>query len=169
MDSEAKKVASARRRIGNEHRNLLRDPIPGCTAQPSPNDIFSWTATIEGPPDTVYEGGTFHLTIKYPQTYPFLPPKVRFVTKTYHPNIDSETGFVGLNILKEDWTMVLGLSTILLSLRAFLGSPDTERFVDRGVAEEYRERRGEFEEKAREWTGRFAKGEVEGEVEDDGA
>lgn len=39
----------------------------------------NWTelqGEIAGPPDTPYEGGTFLLEIKVPETYPFNPPKV---------------------------------------------------------------------------------------------
>lgn len=32
---------------------------------------------IAGPPETPYEGGTFVLEIKVPETYPFNPPKVK--------------------------------------------------------------------------------------------
>ena len=31
---------------------------------------------IQGPPDTPYEGGTYILDIRIPETYPFNPPKV---------------------------------------------------------------------------------------------
>jgi ubiquitin-conjugating enzyme E2 D/E len=157
---DTKELRQARRRINKELSNLRRDPIDGCTALPDPNDIFSWTATIEGPPDSVYAGGIFHLTLQYPPNYPFQAPKVTFVTKIYHPNIDSSTGFVGLSILKEEWCSVLTVSKVLLSLRAFMGSPDPGVPVMPEIAEEFKERLGVYEGRAREWTGKFAKGEV---------
>ncbi|KAH8040809.1 hypothetical protein HPB51_012979 [Rhipicephalus microplus] len=58
---------------------------------------------IAGPPDTPYEGGTFVLEIHVPETYPFNPPKVRFITKIWHPNISSVTGAICLDILKDQW------------------------------------------------------------------
>lgn len=68
------------------------------------NDNFSeLKGTIAGPPDTPYEGGTFHLEIKVPETYPFNPPKVKFITKIWHPNISSVTGAICLDILKDQW------------------------------------------------------------------
>lgn len=53
----------------------------------------SWTelqGEIAGPPDTPYEGGTFLLEIKVPETYPFNPPKVIVYIKVIPPQRLSE-------------------------------------------------------------------------------
>ena len=45
------------------------------------DDLTTWKALIEGPPDTPYEGGVFELSIQIGERYPFEPPLVRFVTQ----------------------------------------------------------------------------------------
>ena len=48
-----------------------------CKAWPvDENNLFDWKAEIYGPKDTPYEGGTFKLTIKFCQDYPFKAPHV---------------------------------------------------------------------------------------------
>lgn len=36
---------------------------------------------------TMFSGGKFKLELFLPEEYPMGPPKVRFLTKIYHPNI----------------------------------------------------------------------------------
>lgn len=45
--------------------------------------------------------GIFKLEVFLPDDYPMVPPKIRFLTKIYHPNID-EQGRVCLDVLQGD-------------------------------------------------------------------
>jgi ubiquitin-protein ligase len=49
-----------------------------------------------------YPGGIFKLELFLPDDYPMTPPKIRFLTKIYHPNID-KLGRICLDVLKSKY------------------------------------------------------------------
>ncbi|XP_014485113.1 PREDICTED: ubiquitin-conjugating enzyme E2-22 kDa isoform X2 [Dinoponera quadriceps] len=113
---------------------------------------------IAGPPDTPYEGGNFVLEINVPETYPFNPPKVRFITKIWHPNISSVTGAICLDILKDQWAAAMTLRTVLLSLQALLSAAEPDDPQDAVVAKQYKEHPEMFRQTATHWTFVYAGG-----------
>ncbi len=53
------------------------------------NELTHWKGWIIGPEDTPYSGGKFFIDIQLTSEYPFKPPKMKFETKIWHPNISS--------------------------------------------------------------------------------
>ncbi|KAJ6317637.1 hypothetical protein OIU76_013226 [Salix suchowensis] len=80
-------------------RNLCKNPVDGFSAGLiDENNVFEWSVTIIGPPDTLYEGGFFNAIMSFPQNYPVSPPTVRFTSEVWHPNVYAN-GKVCISIL----------------------------------------------------------------------
>jgi ubiquitin-conjugating enzyme E2 C len=71
----------------------------GISAFPEEDNIFCWKGTINGSKDTVFEGTEYKLSFSFPNDYPFKPPKVKFETVCFHPNVDNY-GTICLDILQ---------------------------------------------------------------------
>src|SRR5947207_1466 len=54
-----------------------------------------------------------------------LAPSVRFDTPCFHPNVDT-SGYICLDILKENWSAVYNVQSILLSIQSLLGEPNPD-------------------------------------------
>jgi len=145
-------MANIIRRLGIEAAEMKTRPPENCSAGPiGDNDITKWQATIMGPKGTPFENGIFKLDINFPTTYPFGAPKVKFITKVYHPNI-SKHGDICLDILKDQWSPALTISKVLLSICSLLTDPNPNDPLDADVAKIYKENRLMYDKTAREWT-----------------
>ncbi|KAF9384820.1 hypothetical protein CPC16_008266 [Podila verticillata] len=123
-------------------------------------NIMHLKGRFPGPPATPYEGGVFQVDIILSDNYPFQPPKVKFDTKVYHPNVSSQTGVICLDILKQQWSPVLTISSTLLSVQSLLCTPEPNDPQDAQVASQYLNDHKAFEETARFWTECYAKPET---------
>ena len=143
-------------RIRIEFKRILEDPLDVCTAQPLEDEnLFLWVGCINGPRDSPYDGGVFYLDIKIPPTYPFKPPKVKFSTPIYHPNISRE-GVISLDILDQKWCPALTIGTLLLSITSFLTDPNPDDPLEPEIAEIYKTDREMYDNNAMDWTRKFA-------------
>ena len=144
------------KRISKELEEIIKDPPASCSAGPiDEEDIYKWEASIMGPSDSPYSGGVFKLSIDFPTNYPFKPPKLRFVTKIYHPNINSSGG-ICLDILKDNWSPALTISKVLLSVCSLLDDPNPDDPLVADIADKYINNRPLYDCIARDWTNQFA-------------
>ena len=75
------------KRLKKEILMLEKNPDDFITLIPSADNMRIWSAVIRAPPDSVYEGFLFDLTIEVGADHPLTPPKMRFLTKIFHPNV----------------------------------------------------------------------------------
>ncbi|XP_074599278.1 ubiquitin-conjugating enzyme E2 G1-like [Brevipalpus obovatus] len=140
--------------------DLKKNPVEGFSAGlVDDDDIYTWVVLIIGPPDTLYEGGFFRCQLSFPKDYPLRPPKMRFLTDIWHPNID-KNGAVCISILHEPgddkygyekaserWLPVHTVETILISVISMLADPNDESPANVDAAKEWRENPAEFKRK----------------------
>ncbi|GAA6053948.1 hypothetical protein JCM3770_004636 [Rhodotorula araucariae] len=120
------------------------------------DSLDHFVGSFPGPTGTAYEGGRFEVDIRAPERYPFEPLKMKFITKVYHPNISSASGYICLDILNKSWSPVYTLRTCLVSLQSLLSSPEPTDPQDAEVAKHYLTDRRGFEETAKFWTESYA-------------
>jgi ubiquitin-conjugating enzyme E2 D/E len=144
------------RRLQREHLEVKNDPPANCSAGPvNETDFFNWEAVIFGPEDSPFVGGIFKLSIRFPSDYPFKPPIVTFLTKIYHPNINSAGG-ICLDILKNQWSPALTVSKVLLSILSLLTDANPADPLMPDIARQYVNDRASYDDTAREWTRMYA-------------
>lgn len=142
--------------------DLKKFPVEGFSAGLiDDEDIYRWEILIIGPQDTPYEQGFFKATLTFSEEYPIRPPKMKFLSEIWHPNIDNE-GNVCISILhdagddkfgyekaSERWLPIHTVETILISVISLLADPNDESPANVEAAKEWRTDINEFKRKVR--------------------
>ena len=144
-------------RLKKEFRELFLNPLENSSVYlVDDNDLFTWEANIIGPENTPYNKGVFKIRIEFPQDYPFKPPKVIFLTKIYHCNINNSGG-ICLDILKNMWSPALTTNKILLSISSLLDDQNPNDPLMPEIANQYINNKEEFIKTAKYYTNLYAK------------
>merc|ERR1711988_1825807 len=145
-------------RLQKELKDILAgSEDSGVSAEVVGDDLSHWKGRLKGPEGTPYEGGEFVVDIVLDDDYPYNPPKMKFDTRLWHPNVSSQTGAICLDILKKEWSPALTIRTTLHSLQALLCAPEPDDPQDAEVANQFKTNKAEFTATAKFWTESFAK------------
>lgn len=139
------------RHLSLELKALQREPVEGFKVfLPNESNLYIWHVAIFGPPDTLYQGGYFKAEMKFPEDYPYSPPKFRFLTNITHPNVYPD-GELCISILhppgedpvsgelpSERWNPTQSVRTILLSVISLLNEPNTFSAANVDASVKYR-------------------------------
>jgi len=131
-------------------KELKTHPVEGFTVDLKDDNIMEWNVYIVGPPDTAYEGGIFRVSMTFPNEYPTQPPKLKFLSEFWHPNVYVD-GTVCISILhppiddptsgeriEERWSPAQSVETILLSAISLLSDPNISSPANVDASVEFR-------------------------------
>ncbi|PLB37974.1 putative ubiquitin conjugating enzyme (UbcC) [Aspergillus candidus] len=130
----------------NEYKTLAKEPW--VNIELNEEDIFQWTiGLIVLNPDSLYYGGYFKASMKFPKNYPYSPPEFRFLRPLWHPNIYAD-GKLCISILhapgddemsgelaSERWSPAQRVESVLISILSLLDDAEVSSpaNVDAGV------------------------------------
>ena len=112
----------------------IKSPNPYCKLYPFKNEILKWIIFMQGPIHSPFEDSIFILELNFGEQYPQYPPKLRFLSSVYHPNVD-KAGLICHPILIEDYSPSVSLRQILDAIHSMLAQPIISHAVRSKVLE----------------------------------
>uniref|UniRef100_A0A6C0H043 E2 ubiquitin-conjugating enzyme n=1 Tax=viral metagenome TaxID=1070528 RepID=A0A6C0H043_9ZZZZ len=142
------------KRIIDEYNDINFNDY-GLSASMDENDPTKWQVIFFGPSDSPYEDGIYKLKVNFNGKYPFEPPVCQFITKLYHPNIDS-AGRICLDVLKSNWSPALSIAKLILSIISLLNDPNPNSPLNGEAAQLFLHNKSLYNEKIKEYRKKFA-------------
>lgn len=118
-----------KKRLMRDIARLIKHPLTdnGIYYVHDSDNMLKGYALIFGPSDSIYRYGSYLFVFNYSKDYPYVPPKVTYMTNNgntrFHPNL-YRNGKVCLSLLNtwrgEQWTSCQSVKSILLNLVTLL-------------------------------------------------
>ena len=153
-------IKKGRDRLVGELDKLMNDPdINNCFGvdywDPENPDVYHWQITLIPPKGTDYEGGFYKLEVQFSEDYPLVAPKMKFLTKIYHCNIN-HNGHICLNTIKHGWRKSFTMEDILNHIIILLYKQNPGDALDSSAGKLYNESKTKFLEKVKQYVKDYA-------------
>lgn len=147
---EGKSQSASILRLMSDLKSINQDSPEGISAAPiSDENLLTWNATILGPDESPWEGGIYTLSLHFSeQEYPSKPPKIRFLSEMFHPNVYSD-GSICLDIIQDHWSPIMTVGMVLTSIQSLLTDPNPDSPANPEAARLYRENMKEYKKRVR--------------------
>jgi len=146
-------------RLQKELKELNKNPVEGFKVElVDEANLFEWQVYIAGPPGTDWEGGIFKALMNFPEEYPNAPPKMKFVSDFWHPNVYPD-GTVCISILhtpdpmnpeereEETWRPIQTVESVLVSVCSMLADPNISSPANVDASVEMRKKPHDYKKK----------------------
>jgi len=146
-------------RLAKELKELHKNPVEGFKVElANDENLFDWNVWIQGPPGTEYEGGIFQAKMTFPDEYPNAPPKMKFVSDFWHPNVYPD-GTVCISILhtpdpmnqqereEETWRPIQTVESVLVSVCSMVSDPNFSSPANVDASVELRKKPGDYKKR----------------------
>eukprot|EP00771_Trimastix_marina_P003969 gnl/Trimastix_PCT/692.p1 GENE.gnl/Trimastix_PCT/692~~gnl/Trimastix_PCT/692.p1 ORF type:complete len:156 (-),score=38.55 gnl/Trimastix_PCT/692:104-550(-) len=147
---------AALRRLNKEFQDICKAPPEGCVCELVDDNLRAWRAHVQGPEDTPYANGTFHVQLDFPERYPFEAPKAKFTHPVYHVNVKSDGSEICMDMLTS-WAPTIKIAQLLPALREMLANPNPSHPLEDTLAEEFVNNRAKYDREAAAATRRHAR------------
>jgi peroxin-4 len=117
----------ARSRLVRELKEIQSMNDPSIKLSLTGESLSDWKCILIGPSDSPYKECFFELHIKCDSNYPLTPPKVKFITPIFHPNVHFTTGEICLDILKDEgWSPAWSLVSVCRAILLLMSAPNED-------------------------------------------
>ncbi len=121
--------------------------------KPIGGDLRVWRGFILG--TGMYDGGVFEIEITLTRKFPFEPPKIRWITKTFHPNISLQNK-VCIGVLGKDWVPTMSVAGVIEALRNLLNYPNPASPLNTQAANLMKKDQQKFSEEVQVYIHKYA-------------
>ena len=109
------------------------------------DDPLHWKSFVYGPENSPYENGKYDISINFEEGKPDEKPKIQFLTKIYHYNVNQNNGEI---VCPYIWNKNISEEENMKTIKLLMSAPDSRYPCSKFIQDEYYNNFPRYKEKA---------------------